>query len=363
MKALVLRGHKALGDLLYCSPIPRVLKLNGYERVEFACWNENQGILWNNPFIDEIKLYPQNMTQDQFSSLYTQYFLTEYDSVFDLRFSIEYRFLFRTDETVPDLETRREKNKNANYYEETIALTPYHDTLTKFRPEIYMTEEELKTVLEFKKQFPKFILWQLYGSSNAKLLTRAPLWINSIAEKVPDVYHFLIGSQPFEVRRLCGSEKVVNTSGKWSIRTVVCLASVANLTIGPESFLSNLSGAYNTPKIILYSATKHHNLSRDFDNVYYFYPSCDCHPCYLINISPKEIWDLKRREQAWQFELACRVRDPFHPYRYLGFRCTQTLPEKEIVETAVEILNKPSPPVHLKIFKQANEFEERDYEL
>jgi len=334
-KAIIFRGYMAIGDALYTSALPRLMKEDGYEQVDVAVWQSNQHVFWNNPYVDNIRVFPNDLTETEFEYYYNKW-NEEYDVIVDLRWTIESKYLFRTDAPLPPIEERKKKNKGKNYYRVTMEVAGYK--VDKGKPELYLSDEEEKLLNEFKKENPKFVIWQLYGSSNAKQLVRAPIWITEIMKQVPDCKHYLVGNAHFSTKRLFGSDNVKCVAGIWGLRTSMLMCKYANLVVGPESAITNASGAFDTPKFIMYSGVLPENLGGDFENHYGFCPKCECYPCYKISISPKEVWNLKKRKLAYANMEECRVKDPFDCYRYLGFKCTLSLPEQEIIEKAVDIL-------------------------
>jgi len=296
----------------------------------------NQAVYVNNPYVSDIKVFPDGMSDQTFQHYWNKW-QDEYDLIVDLRMTVESKYLFRTDEEMPSLEERRKISWDKNFYRTTTKVAGYD--IKKAAPEIYLTEDEQKAIENDKKELGRFAIWQLYGSSDAKQLVNAPVWIEEISRRVPDVLHIIVGNLKFDVNRLFGNGKVSHMGGKWSLRTSIGVLKYADLVIGPESAITNAAGAFDVPKIICYSGTREENLGGEFDNHHAFYPNCERHPCYQISVSPKHVWNLEKRNRARDVESFCRIQDPFDPYRFLGYRCTLRLPQSEIVEKAVEILS------------------------
>ncbi|MCD6166179.1 hypothetical protein J7K19_05690, partial [bacterium] len=95
-KAIIFRGYMAIGDALYTSALPRLMKEDGYEQVDVAVWQTNQHVFWNNPYVDNIRVFPNDLTETEFEYYYNKW-NEEYDVIVDLRWTIESKYLFRTD--------------------------------------------------------------------------------------------------------------------------------------------------------------------------------------------------------------------------------------------------------------------------
>jgi len=124
----------AIGDALYTSALPRLMKEDGYEQVDVAVWQSNQHVFWNNLYVDNIRVFPNDLTETEFEYYYNKW-KKEYDVIVDLRWTIESKYLFRTDAPLPPIEERKERNKGKNYYRVTMEVAGYK--VDKGKPELY----------------------------------------------------------------------------------------------------------------------------------------------------------------------------------------------------------------------------------
>ncbi|MEM4720549.1 MAG: glycosyltransferase family 9 protein [Candidatus Methanomethylicaceae archaeon] len=335
--ALIFRGYKAIGDLLFISPAPRILKQElNYDKVGILCWNNNAPVFWNNPYIDCIHMIEAELTETEIQYALDE-IMKDYTDLYDFRFTIESTLLFRTDEVMPTLEERRQRNKGVNYYTHSFHKLGWNHP---GKPELYFSKEEEETILKFIKGndlFP-YIIWQLYGSSSAKQLVQGTVWIEYISKRYPHINNIIVGNSKINPPRIANLDNVINLTGSLGLRSVLALVKHAILVIGPESSITNAAGAFDVPVIVCFSGATHENLTKYFSRAIPITPKCDCSPCYKISISPKHVWDLRKRSLAWEHEKKCRVQDPESPYRYLGFKCTELIDFEEITRKISRVI-------------------------
>ena len=336
----IMRGGTGIGDLLMATPLPRLLVADGYD-VDVGIWPNNQAVMWHNPFVRNLIPYPAS--QDQYFEWQAK-IDADYDRVIDLGYTLEKKFLHRTDGffgPVPSMEARRTAAAGKNYYEETLKAAGF-DGFYSTLPEIFASQEE-DGILdryrhELKKDGRKQLFWNLNGSTKNKFLSKGLQYIKAVLAQVPDSIHHIITGTSFDAANLPDDPRV--RIATWDLRTSLLLTQLVDVVIGPESGLVNAAGAYSTPKVILYSHSAPENLGGHFLNHYPICPGCDCHPCYLIPLDWRETWDPGPRAMARQFDQECRARAKGDPYRSLGYRCTWELPDQQIIDTIVKILTQ-----------------------
>jgi len=335
--AFVMRGGTGIGDLLMTTPVPRLLVAQGYE-VDVGVWPQNRAVYEYNPFVRAQVLYPEN--QDQYFEWQAQ-IEQNYDRIIDLGYTVEKRFLHRTDGffgPIPSMKERRVTAAGKNYYTETLKAAGFDGPKL---PEIYPSREETDILDRYQEEIiqdgRKILFWNLNGSTKNKFIVKGLQYIKAVLAQVPDSIHHIITGMNFDAQNLPDDPRV--RIADWDLRTTILLTQLVNVVIGPESGLVNAAGAWGTPKVILYSHSAPENLGAHFLNHYPICPDCDCHPCYLIPLDWKETWNPQIRAQARQFDQECRVRLKSDPYRSVGYKCTWHLPDQQIIDTVVQILN------------------------
>ena len=335
----IMRGGTGIGDLLMTTPLPRLLVAEGYD-VDVGVWPKNRAVMEANPFVRALVPYPEG--QEQLLDWQAK-IETGYDRVIDLGYTLEKKFLHRTDGffgPIPSMEARRAAAAGKNYYTETRLAAGIEQSPGFDRPEIYASQEE-NGILdryrhELKKDGRKQLFWNLNGSTKNKFLSKGLQYIKAVLAQVPGSIHHIITGTNFDAANLPDDPRV--RIATWTLRTSILLTQLVDVVIGPESGLVNAAGSYDTPKVILYSHSAPENLGGHFLNHYPICPECDCHPCYLIPLDWRETWDPSPRAMARQFDQECRARAKSDPYRSLGYRCTWELPDQQIIDTIVKIL-------------------------
>lgn len=343
-RVIIFRGGRGIGDLLFTTPVPRLLVREGYQ-VDAAVRPQNKAVYQANPFISERVPYPKGYDEAVWGE-WLEKLEAEYGLVINLAYTVEREFLHKTDESlgaIPSLTERREKAAGKNYYDETVRRAGF--TLAPdehFRPEMYLDGCEEEILQDFRdaadKRGEKIVLWNFNGSTRNKQPVHGFRYLKAVLERFPQSRHYLVSNVHFTSSAIPLDERVVHTGGQWNLRTAMLMTKVADLVVGPESALVNAAGCWGTPKIILYSHSAPENLGGNFLKHHPIIPECDCSPCYLIPVDFRQIWEPRRRTLAREFEKECRHPHPMDPYRAMGFHCTALLPESEIIDTAVRIL-------------------------
>jgi ADP-heptose:LPS heptosyltransferase len=338
-RALIIRGGKGIGDLLFTTPIPRLLASEGYE-VDVALWEQNKAVYLHNPFIKNLTFFPQN--QDEYIE-WKDKIEKEYDNLIYLGNTLEKKYLHRTDGffgPIPSLEERRAAAAGQNYINETVRAAGFNVNGEFYLPEIYPSPKEMKILDRYRQELAadgrKIVFWNIAGSTKNKTLVRGFKYIEQILAQFPNSLHWILTGYQFDAANMPKDHRI--RQANWDLRTSLLLTQLVDLVVGPESALVNAAGAYDTPKVIFYSHSAPENLGINYRNHYPICPDCDCHPCYLLTLDWFDVWDPKARNMARMQDMACRFKKYGDPYRSIGYHCTCTLPEQEIVDTIVKIL-------------------------
>ena len=340
---LIIRPGHAIGDAVFITPIPRLLAEKGHE-VHLACMPHNNEVFQNNPYIAKLIPLPDSKNFNQWAKEFESE-KTKYDEIFRCSGHVEVGLLYRTDSqwgAIPGVMERRERAEGVNYQDRILEGLGFEER--GLLPEFYFSKEEqehMELVMEGKaKNKEKLVMWQWDGSSQSKTLVFAPMYIREILKKRQNIQHYVYTPWPNMQGLIPEHDKVHNTWGHTSIRNSIQLTALADLVIGPESFLVNASAAFETPKMIFFSHSAPDNLALYFENCFAAVPvpEVECHPCYLIHVDFRRVFHPEKRALCRMYELNCQTYDPKFPYRVTGYKCCFYLPHNNIIQTIMEAL-------------------------
>ena len=208
--------------------------------------------------------------------------------------------------------------------------------ITGLLPSLYPTADEAAELSRMRAQHAgqKVLLWHTCESAYNKMVPQAVGYVSNILERHPDVVVWLAGKdhRTFDSVPIPGRCLSLRNL---SLRMQLLLPSVVDCVVGPESAITNASAAWNVPKVIFYSHSKHENLSRDWWNAYPIYPDatlCPCAPCYRIV-------DCNNADEAdcpvYEGELNGGGKTGLK----VGAKCCVHLPHADIYQTIANILN------------------------
>ena len=334
-KAIIFRGSKAIGDMLFVSALPRLLKEHkGFDIVDVASWKENACVFLNNKFVNKIialEEYSDKLLTEVINDWSKEY------EVFDLRYTVEGQLLRWSHDRPLDLDTRRKNAENKNYYRDIFSRW---DIIGSGKPEIYLTNAEWAIIKDIKSKTRARILWHLGGSARNKFLPYMPAYINGVAEKRPDIEHWLGGLENVGITGIRDNVKFVDARGIWNVREVLTMPTAFDLVVGPESSFINAAGAYDeVKKLCFFSHSAPDNLTKYFENAYAIRPFCSCHPCYLLLKNFREEWTtIEKRCLLRNQELYCSVWESKDRYTCTGFRCTLQIDHQKVVDKILELI-------------------------
>jgi ADP-heptose:LPS heptosyltransferase len=241
-------------------------------------------VIHNSPYIDEILLHEDGSIEPEHLDLYWKDIIKGYNLAINLSETIEGKFLFvpgRPEYDLP-LERRRELASGTNFYDYTLEVGGYKDVRSPL-PELYPTDLEKSHCRLFKKKHEKqfIILWALSGSSMHKAYPFAEEVATYLLQKYDDIMTVTVGD---EFCRLLEWQhpRAMSKCSEWDIRTTLLMTRYVDLVVGPETGVLNAAGCYDTPKMIMYTHTQRHNLSKYFKNDYSVQAEIDCSPCYRL---------------------------------------------------------------------------------
>lgn len=344
MRVLIIRQGYAVGDAIFISAMPRLLKEQEVEHVSLAIIDHNRAVFMNNPYVDELVIIPSEILSQEDWAKWLNDRGMNYDKVLAVAGHVEMTFLHKTDSSfgaIPPMSERLEKAKGQVYIDYIFNQMGFEGS--GFLPEFYFSDEEKEkqqVILENKRnRKEKLVLWQWEGSSKSKILHYAPAYLEAVLKMVPNSQHFIYTNLPNQVEAIPRDDRCHLINGKWGIRESIVATAVADLVIGPESFWVNAAAAFNTPKLIFFSHSHPENLAKYYKNCWAVVPMCECSPCYLICADYRDIWHPpERRAVARAYEAACQTWDSEYQYRTRGYKCCTDLPHENIIAQIVQIL-------------------------
>jgi ADP-heptose:LPS heptosyltransferase len=281
--ALIIRWG-AIGDMVFTSPLPRLIKEQGYY-VVVNTQRQGLSVLQENPYIDEFWFQERGVIDPPKMHIYIEKIKDGFDKVVDLTQSIEREMLEMPD----DKGFKMADDLDENYIDHTIRKAGFD--ATGLNGELYFTDEEEKAAKDFLEEFKdKFVvLVCLLGSSIHKAY---PWWQfifneQTLYKDMPDLVTITTGD---EWARLLDWEHPQNISGSANLplRKSLLLAKYADLVIGPETGIMNGAGCFDTPKICLLTHSSRDNLCKYWKNDYSLTSLAECSPCHKMVYSREQ---------------------------------------------------------------------------
>lgn len=284
-KRACIARYGAIGDMIMITPLIRQLAEDGYE-VTMNITPYCVEVLKNNPYVSNIVLQERDMIPNQDLGQYWSEWIPDYDKYINLSESIEGKLL--KVEGRNDFYTTkawRESVTHKNYYDFTASLGGYPE-LTGKCGELYFSNSEKKEAQFMRDKFKdKFmVMWALKGSSHHKLYPLLEPTLNEWLQDKPDAVVMLVGSES-DAQYQFDHPQVIPLAGRMKLRDVFAFMPHADLIVGPESAITNASGCFQTPKIILLSHSSCENLCKHFPNHVCLKPETACHPCHALHYS------------------------------------------------------------------------------
>lgn len=334
-KALIIRGFGAVGDMIFISQAPRLLKeKHEYDQVDIVVSERNASVFYNNPYVDNLLPYSdfkENNYEDQMQAWRQKY------QVFDFTYSVEKRFLQKT--IWPDIgtiEDRRQVADGKNYYDCSLKYAGLESS--KHKGELYLSDEEQELVTLFEQKPYKKIIWNVVGSTKNKVLLYAPSLIKSLLNRHKNVHHFLVNLGQMNDPAFVEDERIHDLGGKTDSRMAMILTKAADVVVGPESLLINAAGCFDTPVVCFLSHSTYANLLSGFEHAKAIIPQCDCSPCYLIPSDFRGYLNTDERHRARRQEYACTQFNSKYIFEADGFKCCTQINKADVIHAIEELL-------------------------
>ena len=279
-KALIVR-YGAFGDCLIITPVIKKLKEEGYY-VILNTGKRGQEVFANNPNVDEIIKHDEEMSKDDLSDHWDKmHEEIKPDKYINFSESIECNLAFAP--VQPEYNyTKKERFElcNKNYYDETERWAKLEGC--QKLPELYFTPSELEEAKTHIRPGKFNILWQLSGSGMQKVYPWTDYVIGEILKNHKDIHIITTGDERCQLLESLNDKDITNLSGRISVRIAMCLTSLVQLVISPDTGILHAAGCYPTPKIGLLGHTTRENITKYFQNDYSLEAECDCAPCMRL---------------------------------------------------------------------------------
>lgn len=333
-KCLIIR-YGAAGDMVFMTPLLRLLKQDGYH-ITINTHKRGKEILKCNPYIDEyLDHIPSLLANEQvrtrwkdiiskinkmlqdgdlcdgrqdvyaemdrfmcqdLDTLANDYLDVHwakiskgYDKVINLSGSIEGSLL-----KVPwkkDFYQSKEelaKTCNVNYIDRTLELGGYPNTKGK-KAEMHFSvfEHDLCKRIRIKHFREFLILWPLSGSSPHKAYPHSELLAEAILRSMPEATIIVTGDKSCHLIEWPPHPRVKSYVGKWPIRKAMCMTQYVDLVIGGDTGVLQAAGCFDTPKVLILSSTTEENIAKYWTNYECVSANVECQPCYKLHYSVK----------------------------------------------------------------------------
>lgn len=272
--------YGALGDAIIMTPLIKQLWEDGYE-VTLNITTYCVPIFENNPYVANVLIQERDAIPNQELGMYWKFWEGEYDRYINLSESLEGDLL--------QVEGRRSffthkewrhSQFNKNYYDYTLQKGGYPSLEGKVGELFFSKSEERKAKEFFAPLQSTFnIVWALNGSSHHKVYPLMELVMMEWFQSHPDSRLITVGDYMAKLLEF-DHPQTIQKAGVWSIREALIATKYSSLVVGPETAITNASGCFSTPKIILLSHSSKENLTKHFQNDYSLEPNLEIAPCY-----------------------------------------------------------------------------------
>jgi ADP-heptose:LPS heptosyltransferase len=283
-KTCAVLRYGGIGDMMMASCVFPELREQGYHITLFTHTN-SYNVVSEDPFIDRFVLQESGQVPIEDYRDFVFHLMEKYDKVVNLSESIEGTLL-----ALPDRvsyywpKEARHKIMNKNCYQMTADIA---DVPLNLCGRFYRTKKERIMGEKMRKKFPgPIIIYVLSGSSIHKFWPYQDNLIAKILLKYPDANIFLVGDAVSQLLEQGWQHepRVHQTSGKWSVRSVMAFCYDADLIITPETGVALGVQFRKVPKILLLSHSSVNNYVSSWKSAHPIEPEgCDCYPCHQLH--------------------------------------------------------------------------------
>lgn len=283
-KKIYLARYGAFGDHIFCSPIPRALKEEGYNVTFEYNWKGAQ-IFELNPFIDKHVMFEPHGNKIPHTDVLARHrrIKKKYDYFINLSGSLEQSLTSSQNDPIYyyPKEWRVAAKCQTNYYVQCMKWCGLPEKYWNRTGEIYFTQEEHRAVRKYLESFKnKFvILWGLKGSMQQKNIVH---WSKEVIDKFhkkhPNTF-FIITTGPENKEVSWENDYVKSTIGKLPFRQVALMCRYVNGVVSAETGLGVVAGAYGVPKIQCLTTCSLKNIVGNDKNDFSLQSEVWCSPC------------------------------------------------------------------------------------
>lgn len=284
VKKVLVSRYGAYGDAIFISHLPRLLKDQGFDQVDFDVNFKVMQVLWHNPFIDNFRFFepPVGAVGKDLITRWEE-ISKGYDKFINLFGSLEYGCITMEDDSfyAKSDEERRSEFGKINFYDQTTAWAGYPELCGKYKPEIYFAPDEVVITEKWLEQFDgKFIVMiGVSGSSRHKEFVQAKEVSARILSKYPDAVVILTGGKNEEKYSFDG-DRIVSIIGKKPFMQAALITKYVDAVICMETGLGVAANVWGTPTIFLLTSSNPINVCRYADNSLAIQSPAKCSPCH-----------------------------------------------------------------------------------
>jgi ADP-heptose:LPS heptosyltransferase len=282
LKKVLVSRYGAYGDQIVISFLPRLLKDQGFDVVDFEVNHKGFQVLGNNPFIDNLRCWepPLNLTGKEIEKRWEE-ISQGYDKFINLYGSLEIGCIAMESDALyyESSEVRRKELGNINFYDQTCAWAGYPELCGKYKPELYFTDEEIKKTERWLRQFGNsfIVLINLSGTSKHKRFVQAKEVTENILNRYPEAQVILTGDNQ---ELVFTGKRITSIVGVMPFMQAALIAKYVDCVIAMESGLGIAGNVWGTPTVFLLTASSPASVTKYADNDLCLQSPAPCSPCH-----------------------------------------------------------------------------------
>ena len=271
------------------SHLPRLLKENGFDKVDVETNFKGYQLLAYNPFIDNLIFFEPTNNLSLYSDSYRlqkhwDIVSAGYDKFVNLFESLEVGCISSEQDPGYYMHPKnREKYRNINYYDQSTICAGYPELVGNYRCEVYYTDNEHHIVKRYMIKYEnKFLIMiNLNGTTLHKKLIIAPELVSLILNEYKDCEIILTGDKSSidMVEKIGKHDNVISIIERIPFRQALLMAKYANLVITMESGLGVGANMWDTPTIQLMTAASIANHGGTCSQDFSLQSPVYCSPC------------------------------------------------------------------------------------
>ena len=288
-KSVCLSRYGGFGDAIQTSALAKSFKDKGHF-VSLNCAEATYDVMKHDPSVDEFILQDSDQIPMKELGEFWYKLSSIYESFSVLSESVEGALL-----ALPHRVTHAWSPKALHKYMDHNYVEFMHDIagidFPKLDMKFYPSKKEVKWAKKLRSKLGdsnKVIMFPLSGSSFHKVYPYTDTLIATLLDDNKDVKVILCGDEYCKILEQGweDNDRVLCTSGEWSIRETLTFAKYCDIVIGPETGVLNAVACEDNIKIVIMSHSSVTNLTRDWTNTVSILPcKCPCYPCHKIHLN------------------------------------------------------------------------------